>query len=77
MTIRLVFIACLLVTAVCNAATIEQFQSHPTSHLVVLGLPKFIEARHLRLPSGPAALANSLTVFVRSNKTSALAFMSS
>lgn len=64
MTIRLVFIACLLVTAVCNAATIETVPIPPDFTLSGFGSSEVYRGETLRLPSGPAALANSLTVFV-------------
>ena len=64
MTIRLVFIACLLVTAVCNAATIETVPIPPDFILSGFGSSEVYRGETLHLPSGPAALANSLTVFV-------------
>lgn len=64
MTIRLVFIACLLVTAVCNAATIGTVPIPPDFTLSGFGSSEVYRGETLRLPSGPAALANSLTVFV-------------
>jgi hypothetical protein len=61
---RLVFLACLLVAGVCNADTIGTIPIPPDLTLSGFGDSDFYRGETFHLPPGPAALANSLTVFV-------------
>src|SRR5438093_13613181 len=64
MMIRLVSVTCLLVTAVCNADIIGTDPIPPAFTLSGFGSSEVYRGQTFRLPSGPAIVANSLTVFV-------------
>lgn len=63
-TVRIVFIAGLLVSGICSASTIGTVPIPPNFTLSGFGSAEVYRGETFRLPSGPAALANSLTVFV-------------
>ena len=64
MTVRLVFIASLLVAGACNAGTIGTVPIPPDFTLSGFGSSEVYRGQIFRSPFGPASLANSLTVFV-------------
>ena len=64
MTIRSVIIACMLFSSVCYADTIATDPIPPYWYSTGFGSSEVYRGQTFRLPSGPAVLANDLTVFM-------------